>query len=870
MKFRSGLLAASLLASTSVHAQGADEAAGNTDAQEIIVFAPILEAQERALEEQRSALNRVDILSSDTVGRFADQTVAGALARLPAVAVQRDQGQERYIQVRGAPNRWTSVKFDGVPVIGVDEGGSTRAFRFDAIPAVLLSTIALNKSLMAEMPAEAVVGQIDLRSWSPFEKEGFGLSGDVGAGVMGLGMGLQRQANLRASWSNDRFGIVIGGSNYRRRQTTDNREAAYDADGAPTILDFRSYILERENLGAFARAEWKPSEDHKLFIGTTYTEFNDDEQRNQYVMQLTTAVPGGVRGVDQGSLVSVQNRGTLSDGDYRNNNWITTAGGDHGFGDAWKLSWRVNYTETESTTYLPILLQQANNRLLRPSIDYDLTGNRNLPTVQVYQTVPGPTAGTFARGPARSFIDQAAYDFQIFLPIVQDTRSNSWTGLFDVSREFERVTLKAGMQIDDRAIDGNTLASSNTLLLTPNLPLVGERLNPGDYLTQTRWSTRFPSGFSTPLVVDNPRLFKDVDRILGKLEAIGRYNPALSVPAANLYTIDEQLYAGYVQGTFEFDKTTIVAGVRYEKLNQVIEGFLQAAGRPPVATTIDKSFGDWFPSVNLRHDLTDRAVLRGSVQRSTARPSFGEVRVGASISDISNPGTITGGNPLLLPEYTWGIDGALEYYIPGGGLASVSAFSRFVSNVLYTGRSINDSDIYDEPGVDRTGYIISSTFNGDKGKLYGVEFSYQQQWAFLPAPWDGLGFQGNVALLGGSFDAPGRSGAPFPGTSDVVVNASIFYEKNGISARLAYQWRSDWPDTLGGFGVQGELGDEFRKAYGNLDLTLRYAVSKNFILYADLANLTNATYVVFEDEPFFPVEVEQIGRRYMMGVRFDF
>ncbi len=268
-------------------------------------------------------------------------------------------------------------------------------------PAVLRSAIALSKSLTAEIPAEAVVGQIDLRSWSLFEQPGFALSGDAGTGIMGLGMGLQRQANLRGSWSAARLGFVIGGSTYRRRQNSDNREAACDAAGAPTILDFRNDILTRENLGAFARAERKPSPDHRLFLGTTYTAFNDDEERNPYVLQHLTAAPAGRRGAERGALVSVQNRGTLEDGRYRNN-WITTGGGDHRFGEGWAVGWRVNCTETENTTDRPILLQQANNRLLRPSIEYDLSGARRFPIVRVFQTVPGPSRAGPSRGASTS------------------------------------------------------------------------------------------------------------------------------------------------------------------------------------------------------------------------------------------------------------------------------------------------------------------------------------------------------------------------------------------------------------------------------------------------------------------------------------
>ena len=75
---------------------------------EVVIFAPLRDSQTAALREQRQADNLVNVIASDTVGRFPDQNSAAALSRLPAVAVQRDQGQERYIQVRGAPNRWTS------------------------------------------------------------------------------------------------------------------------------------------------------------------------------------------------------------------------------------------------------------------------------------------------------------------------------------------------------------------------------------------------------------------------------------------------------------------------------------------------------------------------------------------------------------------------------------------------------------------------------------------------------------------------------------------------------------------------------------------------------------------------------------------
>lgn len=195
-----------LAATQPVSAQASTDDSG--DDTEIVVTGSIAEAQAASIEAKRAAINLVDIAAADAVGRFPDQNSAAALSRLPAVAVQRDQGQERYIQVRGAPNRWTSVLIDGVPMIGVDEGGDTRAFRFDGVPAVLLSSIAINKSLTPAIPADAIVASINLRTFSPLDKSGLNISGDLAYGFMDFGKGEQRQGSVRISWANDVVGIV--------------------------------------------------------------------------------------------------------------------------------------------------------------------------------------------------------------------------------------------------------------------------------------------------------------------------------------------------------------------------------------------------------------------------------------------------------------------------------------------------------------------------------------------------------------------------------------------------------------------------------------------------------------------------------------
>ncbi|PNU03313.1 TonB-dependent receptor [Novosphingobium guangzhouense] len=838
----SGAMVATLSGAAVAHAEeAADDAAIGED---IVVTGSIVSAQQDSIEAKRVMDNLADVAASDAVGRFPDQNAAAALSRLPAVAVQRDQGQERYIQVRGAPNRWTSVSIDGIPMAGVDEGGDTRAFRFDAIPAVLLSQMVVNKSLTSNLQADAVVATIDLKTYSPMEQKGLHVSGDAGYGFMDLGKGEQRQGSLRLSWSNDTFGFVVGGSHYRRKQLTDNREVgAYDANG-PTEFDVRQYELERWNNGLFAGVEYQPEEGKRIYAKAIFSEFNDNEQRNQYEFRLDRAT-GGTRSLASGDLTGVPLRGSFNFGEYRNRNYIGTIGGDYEGDDGFKASFKFNYAKTENTTFLP-LVQASTSGADNLDLTYDNSDPR-FPIVSV--------DGTF---------DQATLNNAGAYVLLgrQKTVSDSYTVKLDLSKQAGDLTLSAGSLYIDRDISGNNLSISNMVMLASSAS-VGEAFDINSYVTDKAWDTGFPLGV-TLNYVDNVAMRRDIDSLLGRLQSAGLYDPALDIPGTDRYFQREQTLAGYAMAKVETGPLTAVGGVRVERYTLDNSGSVLAGGvYSPLALNTTKT--DFFPSLNLKYSATDNLVLRLSGQRSVSRPAYGAMRVGASINDSNSPGTVTGGNPFLRPEYTWGLDASIEYYLPGNGMISIAGFHRWVDDVLYQSQQAVGSDFYDADGIDRSNYLLSGTYNGDKGKLYGVEFNVLKQFDFLPGAFDGLGVQGNVTFLGGHFDTPAQKGVAFQGMSDKIANASVFYEKYGLSARVSYQWRSDWLDTLGGMG-----SGESRKGYENLDVSLRYALTDNFTLFADLANLTNEKYIAYQGTTATPTEVEQIGARYLFGVRFSY
>jgi TonB-dependent receptor len=848
----SGALGALFLALPASAQDGADTTAAEEEGNVIIVTGSIRGSLENATETKRQAVNLVDVATADSVGRFPDENVAAALARLPGVAVQLDQGQARYIQVRGAPNRWTSVTIDGLPQTGTDEGGGERAFRFDAVPAVLLQQLVVNKTLTPDITAEAITALVDLQTFSPIDdgKAGFGVTGDAGYGLMSLGEGQQRSGSLRLSWTNDRFGIAIGGSHYLRDQVTDNREAGYDASGVPIDIDIRNYELRRQNNGLFGAFEFRPSNDLKFFLTGIFTEFRDREERHAYEIEIGEAAARGTRGLLTGRLDNVSITTNYNDGLYINQNYIGSAGFDWQT-DEGGLKGIIGYTRTENTTDLPLI--QSSIRSI--SVDYDRTADARFPVVRLFRTVN--TAGVFSRGAELTAIPITEQNLPrtVLIPIVQGVTSVAWSGRLDGWKQLGDVKLSGGLYATKRDINGNNIGIGGVV------PLAATGFDPNGFATNRPWDTQFPLGVSINYVDT-----RAMNRSLQEALVRNNINPANFVLPTSFYDQQEQIFAGYAMAQWSAGPLQVVAGLRAEHYDIENAGTVLIGTRPaPLAVSQD--FFDLFPSLNIRYEATDRLVLRLGAQRGVSRPAYAAIRVGASISDTA--ATISGGNPFLTPEYTWGLDVAAEYYFSSNGIASITGFHRWVQDVLYQSQQRVGSDLYDSGGIDRSNYLLGSTFNGESGKLYGVEFNIETQFDFLPGALAGLGVQGNLTLLGGDFQARNAAGQletfAFQGLSDTVLNASVFYEYAGLSLRVAYQRRSDFLDTLGGLGA-----GEFRQGFENIDITARYALTDNITLFADLANLTDETYVAYEGSPATPSEVEQIGERYLFGVRFNF
>ncbi len=793
--------------------------------EEVIVSgSPIRDSQQAALDAKRNASNAVDMVAADTIGRFPDQNLADSLGRVPGLAIERDQGQARYINFRGAPFRYTSIAFDGIEVPGAENG---RVPRFDSFPSVITSSIEANKAILPSMPGESVAGYVNINTFSPFSKEGFGISADLGTGKQDLGDGDVSKLGLRTSWSNDNFGVLLFGSENSREQITDNREYSMEPDAATDELiiestDFRSYKVKREDHAYGGRLEYRgDGAVQKVFLSNLYSEFVDHEERNQYVFTLNAA-NGGARGIT-GENVATSVERLLQYGEYSNSTNTSTLGADFALGD-WELESRLTYTETTFDMDLPMARSVSG----RTTASYDYS---DIQDPLLYLNTPLP---------------DIAYYMTLGIHYVQNLDVDSTKFKLDADRDFtwfdQSAKLELGMQVDQRQGDG--------YVAMPILDYTFPVNNIGSYDTGKPWASNTTNTIGGTYF-DNKGLY-GAWAATGELE-IGE------IPDANLIAIDEDIAAVYAMATTEYDWGNFVIGARVEQTDYTSEGTIDNA---PVS--VNDTFTNVLPSAHLNINLTEDLKFRVSATTGMSRPTYSEWRAAASV-DVANK-TASGGNPYLKAEETAGFDSSLEWYFADASLLSANAFYRSIDNVIYA-----DSEI-----VDGGNYLLSAageeweytgSINGSDGELSGVEFNFIGQAVDLTEALTGFGISLNAAFLSSEFKGIDGTTYDLPGTSDSVYNASVFYENFGLSARLNYQWRDSWVSPL-------ESPDEVWGEQKRVDFSINYELpvklsDASISVYANANNLTNETDVRYAANGLIN-QSESYGRYYLVGLRVNY
>lgn len=234
----------------------------------VVVGRLIADSEAAALQRQRAADNVMNVLASDSIGRFPDQNAADALGRVSGISIERDQGQARFVNVRGAPAEFSNIAFNGVAAPTPSRGGRTA--RFDTISNHIIKSIEVQKAVTPDRPADSIGGFINVETNGAFDKDGFyaDLAGAGGIRELGGGAIEQYQGTVSNTFGEnsdgeDRFGFLLSASYYKVNQVTDNTENRFDVEDDGQIwsrqADYRLYRLNRSNTSYNARFDFRPS-----------------------------------------------------------------------------------------------------------------------------------------------------------------------------------------------------------------------------------------------------------------------------------------------------------------------------------------------------------------------------------------------------------------------------------------------------------------------------------------------------------------------------------------------------------------------------------------------------------------------------------
>lgn len=880
--------------------------------QEIVVRGsrPIAESEATALQIQRDSPSLVSVIASDAVGRLPDQNIAQAISRLPGVGVERDQGQARYVNLRGAPKRWTTLSFDGINVVS-PEG---RAARFDSIPSAIASQIIVRKAVTPDMPGETISGNVDIITRSGFDQTGFHVAAKGGLGYVELGERSEYEGSLVVS---DRFDTGIGefaiassASLYRRGMVTDNFETdweAVDRDSRPGFADRiwaretenKLYRLVRKNYALSTRLDWRPSPGHKLFAETIYSAFQDDELRNNYIFDLddqqsrtpngtaacavnATPVTGTTGYADictgntplQGTVYGIDLNSNFTVRAYKQSVFTNTLGGDHDL-DGWRVSWRGNFTRSIDDRTQPAQLNYDSpsfgtngaNAANRLTVAYDLT-DPQLARVQLYRTIRNAD-GTLARGSRLTAIENFPRTLSRLRSLKAQDTTEAYSARIDLQHDVDfmggTTVLAAGLRYDDRtkSVDERLLdLATAAQFAAAGIPLGYDAIGKSG-----GFQGQIPLGYSFE--------YFDRDRIMDLVDRATRVGSYVSqVP--NLYDVNEKVYSAYGMATIATGWGSIVGGARVEHIRNDSAAFGTGPGRLEVKSEQTLVY----PSLHLNYDVTPEMKARLSFNTGAARPDYDQLRPNLSFNDANL--TISGGNPEANPERAMGVDAYVEYYVAPRGFLSFGVYYKKLRDVLFDSTRTFGSALLNSGGVDRSQYLYSTIDNGGDGSIFGIEGAIQQQLEpftgvlGLPDWMGGFGVQLNATLNRSRAETPDGRRVRLPGASDAVYNLGVYYEKYGFSARVQYQNRSAWLDELGDVatingvvrGVDG--GDFYWGKDDELDASVRYAVNRNVEVFGNFSNLLNGPGRRYVGQSQYTIEHETFGRRYTGGLRISF
>jgi TonB-dependent receptor len=806
--------------------------------EEVVVRADRQRGEEEALNRERTADNILQVLPYDVITSLPNTNIADAVGRLPSVSLERDEGEGKYVQIRGTEPRLSNVTVDGVHLPSPE---SVRNVKLDAIPSDLVESVEISKTLSANQEGDAIGGSVNLVTKSPADQPYVTFLGMGGYTPIAGGRSLNQFSSTMGQrfGADHRFGILVGGSYDWNGRGVDDIEPSPGING-PSAMDLRQYWYDRTRYGFGGTMDYKISSSSSAYMRGLFSQFKDDGQDWIY----SPSFPDGSSSFAHVTRKPAQRL------------FSVTAGARHELSST-LLNYELSFGQARFTGFFP-------------------TASFDGPSgIQFALNNSDPFVPRFTASP--SIFDPSQYTISSLRTGDDHTFERDVTGAISVARPYTVGSHFSTIEIGAKVRDAHKsqLNTQTTFSATPGLFQMNSVLrsftNPNYYFG--KFGTFGPTTDYNKIIGlfnANPLAF---DSTVTQQSDLDRTLPAD-------FNTDERVAAGYVMNTINFGNARVQAGVRIEGTQDSFVGNQIDVSQPDVLKTLvhvpgDASYVDVLPSVQFQYRFGSDTLLRAAYGMGISRPNFGDLPpfVVFDPTVAAGQASVRAGNPNLKPTHAQNVDFLIERYLKNVGMIQGGVFYKYLTDPIY------ENVITSIASGQFAGQLQQAPINGPRAHITGVEMSWQQRLTFLPGLLNGSGIRANYSYTTSNASFP----AGFGRTDHVALlrqapnnwNFDYTYDKKGISARMglthndanifAYQFQ----DGADG-GIKGPAGDQYLYPHTQVDAQVSYWIPRARGLQAivSMLNLNNEVFGFYNGSEQFPVQREYYSRTVSLGLRW--
>jgi TonB-dependent receptor len=801
--------------------------------EEVVVTAERPHGEAEEINRTRTADNILQVLSAEVITSLPNANVADAIGRMPSVTLERDEGEGKYVQIRGAEPRFSNVTVDGVNVPSPE---NVRQIKLDIVPSDLVESVEINKTLLANMDGDAIGGSVNLRTKAAGEStlaSFYGLGGYtpiIGGrslsqfgGTVGQRFGPQKK-----------LGVLFGGTyDWNGRGINDIEPSPCDLFSCGTYngtgpnvatyngIDLRDYRYYRARWGFTGSVDYKLNENSGVYAHSLYSHFENYGDRWVYTPNINTYL-SPTQGDTDGNMTAnaeirrpVQVIGSLA------------LGGHHVFGTS-VVSWEASASRaaTEDKGYSTANFSPVADDSPLNNVQFGLNlANPYRPRFNVQN-------GVNIYDPSGYYLQNLDFDKTYGAQVnLQGSASFGKTynwgghyGTFELGGKF-RNAHKFNDAFDQflNAANAGALPMSN-----------------------------FSGSFTDPDYYDKSYTqgpFADYNKIksffLGNPSAFTlNFNRTHQRNDPNNYSIIERVSSGYLMNTINLDRFRLYGGLRFEATTEDLLGYqVISVGSRYVSTNPLRKSSDYLdplPSAELRYRIATDTGIRFAYSRGIARPNFGDLP--PFLIEDDRRKSVSAGNPNLKPTHANNYDVLFEQYFTPLGMFQAGFFYKDLTDPIYRVTAPVTSGAF-------VGYSQRQPVNGSNAHLGGFEVSYQQHLTFLPGALGGVGVATNYSYTWSQANGvPGRSDSPsLQRQAPHTWNISPTYDRGPFSMRIGMAYNAanifsyNYTDGAA-LGLKGPNGDLYLYAHFQVDAQGSVRLPKGFTAVVYALNLNNEVF----------------------------